>query len=261
MTDWSQETSELYRQLSAIAVPARAEQVATLLSLIPFSADEAFRVVELASGEGYLSQAILTTFPQATVLALDFEESMREKTRQRLSDFTSRFEVAPFDILQPSWFPKLENVDVVVSSLCVHHLDAPSKQRLFEAIHEHTSDEGALLIADLVQFSNPQAQALFAATWDNMAEAASIEKTLSRDLFQRFEQERWNWFRYPDEDDYDNPSTLFDQLQWLSAAGFDPVDCFWMQAGHAIFGGYKTERTGQLAFPDALDTAMIILRS
>lgn len=261
MADWSQETSELYRQLSAIAVPARAEQVATLLSLIPFGADEPFRVVELASGDGYLSQAILTAFPQASVLALDFEESMREKTSQRLSEFQGRFEVALFDILQTDWFPQIKQADVVVSSLCVHHLDDAGKQALFNGIHEHTSENGTLLIADLVQFANPQAQALFAATWDNMAEAVSIEKTLSRDLFQQFEQEHWNWFRYPDDDDYDKPSTLFDQLQWLSAAGFVSVDCFWMQAGHAIFGGYKSERTGHIGFADALDIAMAVLRS
>ncbi|MDQ7025812.1 MAG: hypothetical protein Q9P44_09650 [Anaerolineae bacterium] len=42
--DWTQEVSELYRKLSQIAVPARAEQIATLLALIPFAADEAFRM-------------------------------------------------------------------------------------------------------------------------------------------------------------------------------------------------------------------------
>jgi hypothetical protein len=28
-------------------------------------------------------------------------------------------------------------------------------------------------------------------------------------------------------------------LTWLSEAGFAVVDCFWLQAGHAIYGGYK----------------------
>ena len=35
------------------------------------------------------------------------------------------------------------------------------------------------------------------------------------------------------------PSPLFDQLAWLSEAGFEPVDCFWLLAGHAVYGGYK----------------------
>ena len=30
-----------------------------------------------------------------------------------------------------------------------------------------------------------------------------------------------------------------DQLDWLREAGLSTVDCFWMQAGHAIYGGYR----------------------
>ena len=82
--EWSAESSAVYRQLASVAVPAREEQVATLLSLLPFGREEAFHVVELASGEGILSQAILEAFPAATVLALDGEESMRQATVARL---------------------------------------------------------------------------------------------------------------------------------------------------------------------------------
>ena len=35
MAGWSEDISELYRKLAAIAVPARTEQIATLLTLIP----------------------------------------------------------------------------------------------------------------------------------------------------------------------------------------------------------------------------------
>ena len=91
-----------------------------------------------------------------------------------------------------------------------------------------------------------------------MAEAASIEQTLSRDLFQQFEQEHWNLFHYPDPD-FDKPSPLFEQLLWLQAVGFAVVDCFWMQAGHAIYGGYKRTNERGLKFEDCLDIAHKIL--
>lgn len=35
------------------------------------------------------------------------------------------------------------------------------------------------------------------------------------------------------------PSRLLDQLKWLEEAGFQQVDVYWMQAGHAIYGGEK----------------------
>ena len=54
---------------------------------------------------------------------------------------------------------------------------------------------------------------------------------------RRFVDTRWNHFRFPDEGDH--PSALFHQLVWLRHAGFAAVDCFWLLAGHAVFGGFK----------------------
>jgi tRNA (cmo5U34)-methyltransferase len=98
---WTSENSEVYRQLAAVAVPFRAEQIAALLTLMPFPRDSTFGVVELASGEGYLSQAILQAFPNATVLALDGEESMRLATLEKLVAFGARGSVDAFDMLKP----------------------------------------------------------------------------------------------------------------------------------------------------------------
>src|SRR5215831_2478224 len=111
--EWSAENSEVYRQLASVAVPAREEQVATLLCLLPFGREEAFRVVELASGEGMLSQAILEAFPAATVLALDGEESMRQTTAVRLQPYGERAQVAAFDIMRDDWYGLLAGANVV----------------------------------------------------------------------------------------------------------------------------------------------------
>jgi len=37
----------------------------------------------------------------------------------------------------------------------------------------------------------------------------------------------------------DHRSALFHHLVWLKHAGFAAVDCWWMFAGHAVFGGHK----------------------
>lgn len=260
MSDWSEDISELYRKLASIAVPSRAEQIATLLTLIPFSPEDKFAVVELASGEGYLSAAILEAYPKAVVLALDYEESMRQTTAKRLEPYTGRSIVEAFDILQAGWFRKMREADLVISSLCIHHLDGEGKQRLFKGVKEHLTERGAFLIADLILPKTKQARELFAATWDRMAEAASIEQTLARDAFELFEKENWNLYRYPD-DDFDKPSPIFEQLIWLKEADFPIVDCFWMQAGHAIYGGYQQGQEGGLSFEDSLQIAQKILKA
>jgi tRNA (cmo5U34)-methyltransferase len=234
---WSEASSALYSQLSQIAVPDREAQQEALLTLFPFSTEEAFRVVELASGEGFLARAILERFTHATILALDGSELMRAQTAERLRPFGERASVGAFDMLAQDWHDQLAGADVVVSSLCIHHLDGEQKQQLYKAICERLSPRGALLIADLVAPQRPEGWRLFANQWDASARERSERLTGGSAAFEHFQQTEWNYYRYPDP--MDKPSPLFDQLLWLKAAGFAVVDCFWLQAGHAIYGGYK----------------------
>jgi len=260
--EWSAESSAVYRQLASVAVPAREEQVATLLSLLPFGREEAFRVVELASGEGMLSQAIIEAFPAATVLALDGEESMRQATAARLQSYGERAQVAAFDIMSDDWYGMLDGVDVVVSSLCVHHLNGEGKRGLFAAVQKRLSARGCLLLADLVLPQREEVREFFAATWDRSAHGRSRAQTGDTALVDLFVREHWNYYSYPDP--FDQPSSLFDQLRWLKEAGFAVVDCFWMQAGHAIYGGYREQAgaTGDLIdYETALEIATRALAS
>jgi hypothetical protein len=96
-----------------------------------------------------------------------------------------------------------------------------------------------LLIADIVEPQRPEAAALFAGSWDHITRQQSIQLTESTHLFEVFQQVEWNLYQHPDP--YDKPSPLYQQLQWLHQTGFTGVDCFWMQAGHAVYGGYKTD--------------------
>lgn len=260
MDGWSAQTSHLYRQLATIAVPSRAEQIATLLCLLPFGRNDAFQIVELAAGEGRLAQALLTAFPQVSLLALDGEQSMITETRARLAPFGERAQVEHFDITQEDWYPQMHGADVVLSSLCIHHLSAPQKRRLFQAAAVHLSPRGAFLIADLVAPAHPQAEHLFAESWSADALQQALEQTQSRELYDSFEREQWNYYLYPDP--FDKPSPLFEQLLWLQSAGFAIVDCFWMRAGHAIYGGYRSLEaplTPRLNFADAEQIARAVL--
>jgi trans-aconitate methyltransferase len=234
---WSEANSDTYRRIAAIAVPRRREQFAALLTLVPFSPQEEFQAVELGSGEGRLAAAILEAFPRARITALDGSESMRAATANRLAAHEGRFEVDTFDLFQTDWHDHLNGAGLVVSSLVVHHLDGAGKQALFKQIRARMDARAALLIADLVDPKRRAVRELFAATYDRAARDQSQEVAGSDAYYLDFLREEWNFFRFPD-DEMDIPSPLFEQLNWLDAAGFDAVDCFWLQAGHAIYGGY-----------------------
>lgn len=259
---WTEADSLIYRELAVVAVPDRAEQMATLLTLLPVGLHEAGRVVELGCGEGRMTWAILEAFPNVTVLALDGSEAMWVQAAERVRPFGTRGEVQSFTLAQGDWWQLIEGADAVVSSLTVHHLNSAGKQRLFTAVAERLSPRGVLLIADVVEPKRAEALELSAAGWDRAAERQAQTPPGSARAFEQFMNTHWNIFRYPDP--VDMPSPLFEQLLWLREAGFVSVDCFWLRAGHAVYGGYRApRRTGEapLPFATALRTAEVALRS
>ena len=66
---WSEADSQLYQGLASIAVPRRAEQMAAILSLLPFGPDDSATIVELCCGEGRLTASALGCFPRVRALA------------------------------------------------------------------------------------------------------------------------------------------------------------------------------------------------
>src|SRR5438477_947094 len=145
---WSEADSQLYQALASIAVPRRAEQMAAILTLLPFGPEESAMVVELCCGEGRLTASVLRCFPAVQALALDGSAEMRARAQERLAEFGPRVRVGALDLAETDWWHELEGADAVISSLAVHHLSGEQKRRLFEAVARRLSPRGALLVAD-----------------------------------------------------------------------------------------------------------------
>ncbi len=255
---WSEDTSQRYRALAAAAVPRRHEQLATLLALLPLARDTSARVVELAAGEGLLSEAILRAWPAVQVLVMDGSAAMRAACRERLAPYVGRAHVADFDLLHTDWHGQIDGAQAVLCSLSLHHLDADGKRSLFRAAHERLAPGGALLIADLVAPQDESVRHLFADQWDEATRTQSQVQASDDSLFELFQREEWNHYRTPDP--VDKPSGLFEQLGWLAEAGFQQVDCWWMVAGHAIYGGYKAgSAVNGLGYAAACDIAAQVM--
>jgi hypothetical protein len=163
---------------------------------------------------------------------------------QRLTQFSNRLEIRPFEIAEQEWRATLTTpVRCVVSSLCIHHLLGEEKQQLFRDIAAHLEPSGALLVADIINPATRQIADLFAQQYDEIVRRQSLAVRGDLSGYEQFLQLKWNYFLYDygSADSTDYPSSLSDQLVWLREAGFSIVDCFWMQAGHAVYGGYMRE--------------------
>ncbi|HEV2655479.1 MAG TPA: class I SAM-dependent methyltransferase [Ktedonobacteraceae bacterium] len=239
---WDEENSQLFLEMSALFVPARAEQTNALLELIPAQRDEVFTIAELAAGGGELAETILEHFPNAHYLALDGSKVMLEQLHTRLARFGERVTLREFDIAEQGWRAQLPSpLRCVLSSLCVHHLSDEGKRQLFNDMLPRLEPGGTLLLADIVRPANQRSADLFAQQYDEIVREQSLAARGDLSGFQSFTERQWNYFRYDYTlpDTIDTPSLLSDQLVWLREASFSTVDCYWMRAGHAVYGGYR----------------------
>lgn len=236
---WSEQNSETFLDLGHYYVPDRELQIEIICSLVP-GGEAPFDVLELGCGEGLLARALLERHPQCSVRGLDGSATMLKRARQALASFGERFNAEPFDLAARDWRAPAQKYRAIVSSLAIHHLNHQEKQVLYGDLYAMLATGGALVIADVIQTASPLGNELAANAWDEAVRQRALASDAGPAVFQRFKDEGWNMFRYLDE--VDKPSRLFDQLKWLEAAGFKAVDVYWMKAGHAIFGGQKTDQ-------------------
>ncbi len=234
---WGEDESETFVELGPAMVPGREEIERTLLDLIPAESDESFFGVEIGTGAGWLSAAVLREFSKARILGLDGSSSMLRRAAELLGRYGDRAELRRFRLEEHSWIDGLPEVRVFLSSLVLHHLDDTGKRALFARLFDRLEPGGALLYVDVMEPRTERARRHFAATWEEEIRYRSVKiygDTRAHDFFLR---ESWNMYDYPDP--MDKPSTLPGQLRWMEEAGFEGVDVFWARAGHALLGGYR----------------------
>src|SRR5262249_18008368 len=131
-------------------VPERERQIGLIGDLIPPPPEGAL-LVELCSGEGLLSRALLERFPGCRMLALDGSAEMRERTRVTCGGAAERLTVAAFDLAARDWRAFAEPPHAIVASLAIHHLDGGGKRALFRDLAAALAPGGVLVIADIVR--------------------------------------------------------------------------------------------------------------
>jgi tRNA (cmo5U34)-methyltransferase len=235
---WSEDDSQLFIDEGAYFVPEREAQIATICAAVP-PLDGPGHLVELCCGEGLLSRALLERFPAATVHAFDGSPRMLEAARRTAGALAARLDTHPFDLAAKDWRALPFEAHAVVSSLAVHHLDGPGKQALFADVFAMLAPGGAFVLADLIAPARAAGQAIAAGAWDQAVKERALALDGDLQAFERFRAENWNLYSDPDPDPIDQPSSLFDQLTWLEAAGFADVDVHYLKAGHAILSGVR----------------------
>ncbi|MDX8502770.1 methyltransferase domain-containing protein [Mesorhizobium sp. VK4C] len=234
---WDENNSRSFLDYGRYFVPERERQMDIIADLIPPAPGTL--LVELCPGEGLLSRALLERFPDCRVLALDGSEPMLMQTQRTCRDHADRLTTSTFELADRDWRRFSEPPHAIVSSLAIHHLDGRQKQTLFADVAAALRPGGVFVVADIVRPPSVGALAIAARQWDEAVRSRALAIDGDLAAFAEFNRLGWNYFRNPDGEPIDKPSSLAEQLAWLSEAGFAAVDCAWLFAGHAIFCGLK----------------------
>ena len=236
-----QRTSQRYLDYGRYFVPAREQQMRIMVDLLKGLLQPCI-VLEVCCGEGLLAEMLLADLTGATYLGLDGSDLMLERASRRLSRFGSRVKLGKFELADRSWRRPEHPVNGVVSSLAIHHLDGVGKLTLFKDVFAMLTEEGVVIVADMIEPVTDAGRRVVADAWDEVVRQRSLELDGSTAGMDFFLQEGWNTYRFLDPDDIDHPSPLLDQLKWLEQAGFVDIDVHILQAGHALFQRVEKNR-------------------
>ncbi|MGH7910474.1 MAG: class I SAM-dependent methyltransferase [Candidatus Dormibacteraceae bacterium] len=233
---WTEADSRTFLAYGDLFVPDREPQIDAICSMIDPRAGTG-DVVELCCGEGALAQAILERHPRCRVFGLDGSQVMLQRARVRLAGAGTRFRPVSFQLQERAW-RGYRDCAAIVSSLAVHHLRDPEKQELFGDVAAMLAPRGVFVLADLMLPATRAGIALAAWQWDDAVRRRSLERYGDDRGGEAFRQLEWNAFRFPDTE-VDHPATLAEHLAWLTAAGFDPIDIVFAQAGHVVLAAVR----------------------
>jgi len=238
---WSEETSASFIAYGRFFNPERERQFDVIGDLVAAALGNEARplILELCCGAGDLAVHLLGKFQAARYLALDGSPAMLAETTKQCAAFHDRLTTRQFDLGNDDWRQSREQPHAVVSSLAVHHLDGPGKQKLFRDLHGLLAPGGAFVLADIMRPTSPAGFAVAAEAYERVVAERSLKERGDLSMLEKLRELKWNYFRYPDEDSIDQPSTVAEHLRWLEEAGFRGVDVYWAVAGHAVVSGVK----------------------
>ena len=189
-------------------------------------------VLDLGSGDGVLTDALLQTDDTLSATLVDGSEEMLRKASERLKDRVNvRFVKASFqDIIGGA--SVRETFDFVVSSMAIHHLDMTGKRDLFDWIHSHLQNGGYFLNIDVVLAPNDDLDTWYMALWQEWISEKKALAGITGGLYDDTMR------RYKDNSD-NKPDTLEAQLDALREIGYKAVDCYYKYGIFTIYGGRK----------------------
>ena len=128
----------------------RARIIAHVIAAIPFARDAAIEVLDVGGGHGVIAEAVLDTFPRATVTIQDYSPHMLGAARERLLRHSGRLRTILSDLSDPAWSATVGGpFDLAVSGIAIHNLQAMAAiAACYEGVRSLLKSGGAFIDYD-----------------------------------------------------------------------------------------------------------------
>ncbi|MBN2734387.1 MAG: class I SAM-dependent methyltransferase [Methanomicrobiaceae archaeon] len=213
------ESAEKYETLIEKIVTGYETFFNQALSLIPEGKTE---ILELGSGTGYLTEKIIAGNPEASVTCIDMTPEMLgiAMAKDTLKDVS--FIEGDFTKVWPE-----KKFDIIISTLCFHHLNDEDRKAAIQKVHESLNDGGVFVNGDVFKPNNDFIEELLNRRWlDSM-----IKNGLSEKQALDMANKRKSALPFID--------TPEDYREKLLNAGFKRHFCFYSYEIYSIFAAYK----------------------
>jgi len=216
-------TVTYYDDWMSKALPGYDDLFSVATAVMPFAGDAPVRVLDLGAGTGLFSQHVLRKYPNATFVLTDVAAKMLAVAEQRFADQADRFEFAVEDYRN---LQAVDEFDLVISSLSIHHLSDEEKKRLCRQIYMALQTGGVFVHVDQIKGETGYLQNLYWELWLGHVRAGGAPEEQIRESIER-------------RMTYDQDAFLADQIQWLREAGFVNVDCVYRHTFVGVFLAMK----------------------
>ncbi|MEE8136526.1 MAG: methyltransferase domain-containing protein [Thermodesulfobacteriota bacterium] len=231
-----EENAKYFLESERGAVPGTELQLGIVESIVKNWRDNPAIILDLGCGDGILGRFLMSRFPSAQGIFIDFSDPMLDAARESLSN-TSQSTILKADFAKPKWIDAVlphKPFDIVISGFAIHHQPDNRKRELYSEIYNLLSPGGIFLNLEHVQSSTPEVEQLFEDHFiDHLHnfQLKSDPDTTRQSVAESFRNR-------PDKDE-DELAFVEAQCGWLRNIGFNDVDCFFKVFEIALFGGRK----------------------
>jgi len=216
-----EEEANEYDMIIQKLIPHYKQMIDALVSVIPFSEESVFSMIDLGCGTGTISKSVKQKYPNTDITCVDIAGKMLEIAKDKIGGSVNCIQ-ADFNNFE---FPR--KYDLVVSSLALHHLENDDhKLAFYEKIFSSLNKNGVFINIDVVLGSDNDIQEVYMEKWKDFMRSKVSDDEINN---------KWLPTYYAE----DRPAKLTAHLDMLNKSGFSCVDVIYKYYNYTVYTGKK----------------------